>query len=343
DLPEDLPHVRHLANRVRVLHEAEDRFRHGTRRSEDRREHQWEEDAPAGRCGPADPPHDQRDEDDGEHAVDADPVRIVDRVEGLLAREEREEASRPRVRAVVRVPDARPGVIPDGELREREPEHDGVGRTDEPALEARAQATGRIREHRMRERHGDSQLCEQEAEREGGGVVAVLQLALEQAERDEGHEDPDTALRPSCPGDNAGEEERPRDDDARDRVRHRRVQVAAQQVIAVETEEDAGDGERRAEQAPPHSASPTSARIVSSDSWSFEMKPTAPLCCARRPRSAGWRLETRTICEGPPASASATSKPLMSGSATSSRTSSGSRSRTRASPEAPSPASATTS
>src|SRR5438874_1527717 len=205
------------------------------------------------------------------------------------------------------------------------------------------QPPARVREDGMRERRRDAQLAEEESEREEGGIVAVLQLALEQAEGDKRHQRADTARRPPGPGDDAGREERPRDGDARKRIRHRGVQVVSKQVVAVDAEGDTADGEGRAQQPVPHRVSPMTASSDSSESWSFGMKPSAPLPRARRPRSSGSRLETSTTAAGPPASASATSKPLMSGRATSRSTSSGSIVRASSRPEAPSPASPTTS
>ena len=77
----------------------------------------------------------------------------------------------------------------------------------------------------MGEGDGQADLAEEKAEGELRRFVAVLQLPLEQAERDQHHQRPDTARRPPGPRDDAGREERPCDGDARERVRHGRVEV----------------------------------------------------------------------------------------------------------------------
>ena len=202
------------------MEEREHRLGDRTRRREHGRHHERDQHPAArSRCA-TDPSDDQCDEEEPEDAVDADPIDRVDRVVGVPARMDREEA----------LP---LGAVPDRQQCERERNHDDVRHADEPTLEPRAQAPVGIREHGVRERDGEPELCEEEAEGEHHVVVAVLQLALEQAVRDQRHQDPHAVVRPPRPGDDAGEQERPRDDDARHGVLHGRVQVVAQQVVAV--------------------------------------------------------------------------------------------------------------
>src|SRR5262249_40390835 len=140
--------------------------------------------------------------------------------------------------------------------------------------------------------------------------------------------------------DQARKQERQPDRDLSDGPAVRRVQAVHLHLVCEHGQRDSGRDERKEER--PHAARSSSSRILSPESLSFRTKPIAGLRRSRRPKSTRPRLETRMICDGPPESSSATSKPLRSGRTTSSRTRSGSTSRASVIAEVPSAASPTT-
>ena len=172
-------------------------------------------------------------------------------------------------------------VVPDQQHRGRKRDRRRIGRADEPALDARREPSAWISEDDMGERRAEPDLPEDERRCEEPRVVAVLQLALEQGVADEGHQDADTVLRSTSPGDQARGHERPGDRDARNRVLRRRVQVVDEDAVPHDPERNRRNGERRAQRF--HRVLPTTARRDSSDSRSLGMKPRTRLLASRGP------------------------------------------------------------
>ncbi len=266
DLARYLPPVEDVGGLRGVRDEVENARPDSTGAFDQPSEHERRELATPRRRSAQDAAHDQRDEHDRERAVHPDDVRVPNALEETGIAVDQEEVLRTGIGAVRLRPDALLLGVPDEELGEGDREHERVSAGDEDAFEAGPQAARRVGEDGVGEGRGQAELAEQETEGELRGLVAVLQLPLEQKEGDDRHEQADAAFRAAGPGDDAGREEGPRHDDARDRVRYGRMEIVSEDVIAVETEEDAGDDECRPQDARIHLAPPTSSRSDSSDS-----------------------------------------------------------------------------
>ena len=220
------------------------------------------------------------------------------------------------------------GAVVEEQRRDREGERHHVPGTDEQALEPVGDPTGRVRERDVREQCG-AEPAKREADGERDAVVAVLPRADQPREAE---------ARPSAaPGGSPGAATR-RPGPRRCRrgpLRAPGASGARSGARSSRSRRVGGGGEHQAdpeqrEPEQPHVCRSRSAERLSPASSSFGMNPAAPQRRARRPISAGSRLETSTT-RVPPPIRSLTSKPLMSGSPTSTSTRSG-RSRSTSAP-----------
>ena len=153
----------------------------------------------------------------------------------------------------------------------------------ERSCPAAEQLAARIREHEVDERC-DEQAAEERAECVRNGVVRLAETADEYAEAHGDHQHPRAVLRPSRPADQAGEDERPADEEP-ERDRDRGVRL-----VVTRGDERNGDPTRyersrpEVEPRPPYEGhAMRRAAIAAPDRSAFGTKPLAPQTWMQRP------------------------------------------------------------
>ena len=208
------------------------------------------------------------------------------------------------------------GVVEERGDRGDQPAGD-VGVADEESVQA-SSGTSAGEDDQQVNQDRDREAVGGESDRGGEGNVGDLELRQEPGEAHADHQQADEVAGPPVPGEEAGADEGPADQQREDRLEQRHLSGLAlrHHHERRNTEQDSGDPQ--GDQGSPqrcHRAHATSSSIAEAVSSSFGMKPSAPLVVTSGPSWSRGRLEVR-ITTGPPFAESlpARSIPLASGS-----------------------------